>query len=311
MNAAPLDNVLAEGPLGGRAVWLKTADGKQIRAGIWTPDAPKGTVVLLPGRTEYIEKYGRTAADFAKVGFATLTLDWRGQGRSARALSDPKVGHVGDFDEYQRDLDCLLDFAKAQGLPQPFYLLAHSMGGAIGLRALTRGLPFQAAAFSAPMWGILLSAWTRPLANALSVASRHLSFDHLYAPGTGPMTYVLDVPFAGNTLTRDLDHWRYMRAQAAAHPEMSLGGPSFGWLRAALAECHALRPLACPPLPCLCALGSFERIVDTAPIHTRMRRWKTGRLVIAAGAEHEILMERPEPRAAFIADCVKLFSTAP
>ena len=311
MNAAPLDNVRAEGPLGGRAVWLKTADGKQIRAGIWTPDAPKGTVVLLPGRTEYIEKYGRTAADFAKAGFATLTLDWRGQGRSARALSDPKVGHVGDFGEYQRDLDCLLDFAKAQGLPQPFYLLAHSMGGAIGLRALIRGLPFQAAAFSAPMWGILLSAWTRPLANALSAASRHLSFDHLYAPGTGPMTYVLDVPCAGNTLTRDLDHWRYMRAQAAAHPEMSLGGPSFGWLRAALAECHALRPWACPPLPCLCALGSLERIVDTAPIHTRMRRWKTGRLVIAAGAEHEILMERPEPRASFIADCVELFSTAP
>ncbi len=311
MNAAPLDNVLAEGPLGGRAVWLKTADGKQIRAGIWTPDAPKGTVVLLPGRTEYIEKYGRTAADFAKAGFATLTLDWRGQGRSARALSDPKVGHVSDFGEYQRDLDCLLDLAKAQGLPQPFYLLAHSMGGAIGLRALIRGLPFQAAAFSAPMWGILLSAWTRPLANALSAASRHLSFDHLYAPGTGPMTYVLDVPFAGNTLTRDLDHWRYMRAQAAAHPEMSLGGPSFGWLRAALAECHALRPLACPPLPCLCALGSFERIVDTAPIHARMRRWKTGRLVIVTGAEHEILMERPEPRAAFIADCVELFSNAP
>lgn len=311
MSDAPLDNILAEGPHGGRAVWLKTADGTRIRAGIWAQDAPNGTVVLLPGRTEYIEKYGRTAADFAKAGFATLTLDWRGQGRSARALGDAKVGHVGDFAEYQRDLDCLLDFAKAQGVPQPYYLLAHSMGGAIGLRALMRRLPFQAAAFSAPMWGILLSAWTRPLANVLSAASRHLSFDHLYAPGTGPMTYVLEVPFAGNSLTRDLGHWNYMRAQAAAHPEMSLGGPSFGWLRAALAECHALRPLPSPALTCLCALGNLERIVDTAPIYARMRTWKTGRLVVVPGAEHEILMERPTPRAAFIADCVDLFSSAP
>jgi lysophospholipase len=311
MSDAPLDNVLAEGPQGGRAVWLKTDDGARIRAGIWGPDAPKGTVVLLPGRTEYIEKYGRTAADFVMAGFATLTLDWRGQGRSARALSDPKVGHVGDFAEYQRDLDCLLNFAQAQGLPQPYFLLAHSMGGAIGLRALMRRLPFQAAAFSAPMWGILLSAWTRPLANILSAASRHLSFDHLYAPGTGPMTYVLEVPFAGNALTRDLEHWNYMRAQAVAYPEMSLGGPSFGWLRAALAECHALGSLPSPPLPCLCALGSLERIVDTAPIHARMRNWKTGRLVVVPGAEHEILMERTIPRAAFIADCVHIFSTAP
>jgi lysophospholipase len=223
-------------------------------------------------------------------------------------LADPKVGHVGDFAEYQEDLDALLEFAKAQGLPQPYFLLAHSMGGAIGLRALIRRLPFQAAAFSAPMWGILLSAWTRPLANALSAASRYLSFDHVYAPGTGPMTYVLEVPFAGNSLTRDAAHWDYMRAQAQAHPDLSLGGPSFGWLRAALAECHALRQLPSPPLPCLCALGSLERIVDTAPIHTRMTAWKTGRLRLFSGAEHEILMERPIPRAAFIADCVALFA---
>ena len=54
MSDAPLDNVLAEGPHGGRAVWLKTADGTRIRAGIWAQDAPNGTVVLLPGRTEYI-----------------------------------------------------------------------------------------------------------------------------------------------------------------------------------------------------------------------------------------------------------------
>lgn len=310
MSDAPLDNDLAEGPQGGRAVWLNTADSTRIRAGTWAPKAPNGTVVLLPGRTEYIEKYGRTAADFAKAGFATLTLDWRGQGLSDRALADPKVGHVGDFAEYQDDLDALLVYARTQDLPQPYFLLAHSMGGAIGLRALMRGLPFRAVAFSAPMWGILLSAWSRPVANVLSAAARYLSFDHLYAPGTGPLTYVLEVPFAGNSLTRDAAQWAYLRAQALAHPDMSLGGPSLGWLRAALAECHALRPLPAPPIPCLCALGGLERIVDTAPIHARMRAWNTGRLVLVPGAEHEILMERPIPRAAFIGDCVSLFSTS-
>ena len=311
MKSAPLDNGLAEGPPDGRAVWLKAADGTQIRAGIWASNAPKGTVVLLPGRAEYIEKYSRTATDFAKAGFGTLSVDWRGQGRSARALADPKVGHVGDFAEYQDDLDALLGFAQSQGLPQPFFLLSHSMGGAIALRALMRGLPFQAAVFSAPMWGILLSAWTRPLANTLAAAARYMSFDHLYAPGTGPMTYVLDVPFALNAMTRDADQYDYMRAQAIAHPDMSIGGPSFGWLRAALAECHALQALPSPALPCLCTLGSAERVIDTGPIYARMCRWKTGRLGVVPGAEHEILMERPEPRAAFIADCVDLFSTAP
>ena len=56
--AAPFFADLADGPPGGRAVWLRTEDGVRIRVGLWR-GGEKGTVVLLPGRTEYIEKYGR------------------------------------------------------------------------------------------------------------------------------------------------------------------------------------------------------------------------------------------------------------
>lgn len=308
MTTAPLYNDVAQGPPDARGFWLKTADGTQIRAGLWNAAGNKGTVVLLPGRTEYVEKYGRTATELAKAGFATLSLDWRGQGMADRALADKMVGHVTDFAEYQQDLDTLLTFARSQSLPQPYCLLAHSMGGNIALRALIRGLPFKAVAFSAPMWGILISPWARPVANTLAVASRYLRFDHLYAPGTGPKTYVIEAPFTANSLTTDRDMWDYMRKQALAHPDLSLGGPSFGWLRAALAECNALSLLASPPLPCLCALGLQERIVDTRPIHARMRAWTTGRLKLVPYTEHEILMERPETRNAFIADTVALFT---
>ena len=34
-----------------------------------------------------------------------MTVDWRGQGLADRAFADPMVGHVQDFDQYQRDLD--------------------------------------------------------------------------------------------------------------------------------------------------------------------------------------------------------------
>ena len=59
---APFHADLADGPPGGRAVWLRTADEVRIRAGLWR-GGDKGTVFLLPGRTEYIEKYGRAAGD--------------------------------------------------------------------------------------------------------------------------------------------------------------------------------------------------------------------------------------------------------
>ena len=306
-NAAPFHAEIADGPAGGRAVWLSASDGVRIRVGLWAEGATNGTVILLPGRTEYVEKYGRSAADLAARGYATLAVDWRGQGLADRLQDDRMSGHVDDFDAYQRDLDAVFAFARATGLPEPYYLMAHSMGGCIGLRGLMRGVPVQAAAFTAPMWGILIAAWMRPLAVALSTASKYFAFDHRYAPGTGPRTYVLEAPFAGNTLTSDAEMWGYMRDQARAHPELTLGGPSLGWLKAALHECHALAQMPAPALPALVALGTQERIVDTGPIHARMALWPAGKLDLYAGAEHEVLMERAAHRARFFDSACTLF----
>ena len=170
MKAAPFYADVADAPEGVEALWLTASDGVRFRVAVWAEGA-KGTVILLPGRTEYAEKYGRAARDLAARGFATLVIDWRGQGLSDRALPDRMVGHVADFAEYQLDLDAALALADEMGLPEPRYLMSHSMGGCIGLRALMRNLPFKAAAFSAPMWGISMAAWMRPVAQMISSLS--------------------------------------------------------------------------------------------------------------------------------------------
>ncbi len=307
MSEAPYFAEVAEGPPDGAAFWLTTGDRVRIRAALWNAAGTGGTVFLLPGRTEYVEKYGRSAVALAKAGYATLSLDWRGQGLADRVPRDRMVGHVGDFAEYQGDMAALLAFAGARALPRPWVMLAHSMGGCIGLRSLMSGLPFAAAAFSAPMWGILMAEWMRPFARALSTTSRWLAFDQRYAPGTGPASYVTAVPFVGNTLTTDAEMWDYMRRQALAHPDLALGGPSLGWLKAALDECGALGSMAAPDCPAVCALGTQERIVDVRPVHALMGRWPKGRLDLFAGAEHEVLMEREATRQAFLSQAVALF----
>ena len=309
MTAAPLYNDIARGPADARAHWLIARDGTRLRLAIWNRQAARGTVFLLPGRTEYVEKYGLAATTLAASGYMTLCIDWRGQGLSARALPDPLQGHVDDFAEYQTDLDTALMFARSEHLPEPYYMLAHSMGGNIGLRHLTRLNAFNAAAFSAPMWGIGVANWMRPFTRMIGAAAHRLALDHRYAPGTGPAIYVTDSPFAGNTLTTDPDRWEYMRQQALAQPQLSLGGPTFGWLRAALTECAALAKLPAPDLPVLTGLGTQERIVDTQPIRTRMSHWPKGRLDLYPNAEHEVMMERPQTRNAFLASAVALFNT--
>ena len=295
MNPAPLYTDIADGPSGGQAFWLTAADGVRLRAAIW-PGGTKGTVFLLPGRTEYIEKYGRAAGDLAARGFATVSLDWRGQGLADRALGDKMSGHVGNFSEYQKDLDAAVKLAHEQGLPRPFFILAHSMGGCIALRALMRELPFHAAVFTAPMWGINMAAWIRPVAIAITATAGWLGQKGRYAPGTSAKTYVLEAPFQGNVLTTDADMYAYMRHQAGQQPDLILGGPSMGWLHAALAECHALSLLPSPAIPAICALGTAEKVVDTAPIHVRMRQWRNGVVDLYPNAEHEIMMENTAMR---------------
>lgn len=292
-------------PPGGRAVWLHASDGVRLRAGLW-PGGGRGTVVVLTGRSEYAEKYGPTAGVLAAGGWSTLGIDWRGQGFSDRLLPDPMIGHVGSFSEYQRDLDAVMGWlareGPAAGLHPPLVMLAHSMGGAIGLRALLRGLPFAHAIFSAPMWGLSLPFWQARAAGLLSRLPCSLSQDHAYAPGTGPGAYVLDAPFAGNLLTSSHEGWDWLALQAREEPAFRLGGPSLGWLRAALREMRALRRAPAPRVPALITLGTEENVVSPAAIRRRAASWRGGRLLTCSSGRHEILMERPELRDAFLAE---------
>jgi len=211
---------------------------------------------------------------------------------------DRRVGHVDDFTDYQHDVRAMLGHARALGLPRPFHLLAHSMGGCIGLRAVIEGLDVRSAAFSAPMWGLQMSAALRPLAWAVSSLARRLRLSHRYAPGQAAEPYVLGAAFELNTLTSDRAMFDYMQAQLRAHPDLALGGPSLHWLNEALVEMRTLSQAASPGLPCIAFLGSEEAIVDPGRIEARMTRWPDGRLVMIEGGRHEVLMERPDHRTA-------------
>ncbi len=306
VEGAPFYDDIAEAPAGWLCRWIKASDGVRLRAATWRV-GEKGTVLLFPGRTEYIEKYGPAARELRRRGYAMATIDWRGQGLADRPLKDRMAGHVARFDHFQRDVAALVALAEAQELPRPFYLMAHSMGGAIGLRALYQRLPVRAAAFSAPMWGILIHPALRPAAWLLSSLSRPTRQDHQYAPGTSAISYVAEAPFADNVLTRDPGMYQLMQRQIAAHPDLALGGPTLGWLHEALIECRALRQKAAPAYPCYTALGSLERVVDAGPVHERMAGWLGGRLEIVPGAEHEVMMETPEIRAQFYDAACALF----
>jgi lysophospholipase len=288
-----LDNNPA--PEGAQLVWFEGMAGRSLRACMApaTTNTVRGTTIVCPGRSEFIEKYFETARDLQARGFAVVILDWPGQGLSDRLLDDPKKGHIDRFETFTSALRASLD-AMPGNLPRPYVSLAHSMGGAIALAALANRLvKVEAAAFTAPMWGLPINLAVRYLIRAMRAMGR--SGNYARQPGP-PET------FEGNIVTHDPDRWQLQRDLINAAPELEVGPMTWGWLGASLDSLETtckpalLRPIDCPVLV---ASASEEQLVDNRAHDKVARHLPDCDHMTIEGARHEILMETDAIRAQF------------
>lgn len=289
----PFHADIAEAPADAAPAWLTAPDGIRLRAVTWR-SGRRGTAVIFPGRTEFAEKYGRVASRLAALDLSVAVVDWRGQGLSDRYPAAPMRGHVNDFRDYQRDVEALLDHLDAEDLPHPRYLVAHSMGGCIGLRTLLERHAFAAAVFSAPMWHLQMRAATRELTARFTQLAGLMGFGARLMPGTRAEPTALAVRFEGNALTSDADTFAWCVRQISTHPELALGGPTMQWTRAALEEMARLYIAPVPNLPVLTMLGTAETVVSATVVRRQTEEMPRGELLLLPDARHEIFMERPD-----------------
>lgn len=284
-------------PKGAEIVWFKGLSGRDLRACVapaLAPDHPRGTAIVCPGRTEFIEKYFEVARELQAMGFAIVILDWPGQGLSARLLDDTRKGHIDRFETFMGALANGLE-ALDERLPRPYVSLAHSMGGAIALAAIADELvKVDAAAFSAPMWGLKSKfLGMRYLVWAMRATGR--SGDYAVQPGP-PET------FETNIVTHDKKRWQMQRDLVDARPDLELGPVTWGWLGASLDILDTFTragTLKRVTIPVFVASAAEEKLVDNTSHDVICRRLPDCEHVTIEGAMHEILMETDDKRAEF------------
>jgi lysophospholipase len=309
MEHAPFHSEVAEGPADGTAYWTHADDKIRLRVGLWkTEKASRGTVLMFPGRSEYIENYGRTAVELGNLGLATFAIDWRGHGLSDRLSKDPMIGHVVRFSDYQKDVRAMIKAAEDLALPKPWYLIGHSMGACIGLRAVINGLPVAACAFTSPMWDIKMSSFERGAAWPLSWAAQALGKGDIYVPGVKRQTYVLSSSFEGNKMTHDPDMYQYWVNQAQTLPDLPTAGPSMGWLFEALKECRSLSKISSPDVPCIVFCADKDEDINIGAIQGRMKGWPRGRCELFQNSKHELFLETPDIRKSVMAKIGDVFA---
>ena len=282
-------------PTGAIVASARAVDGVKLRTARWVPSRPpRGTVAVLGGRADFIEKYFETIRQLLDRGLAVAAMDWRGQGGSARQLKNPRKGHIDDFSLYERDLDGLVSEVLDPSCPRPWYGLCHSMGAAILLAVARAGrCPFDRLVLTSPM--IALAGVKRPpLARLVIEAVDAVGLGGAFVPGGGPNIIVAE-PFAGNPFTSDPARYARTSGVVAADPDLGLGWPTIGWLHAAF---RLMREFEDPDFPrrtltpILAVASGADRVVDTRATERFASRLRAGRLIVVDGAEHEIMMER-------------------
>ncbi|QMV00714.1 alpha/beta fold hydrolase [Devosia sp. D6-9] len=291
-------------PEGTRAGYFVTSDNVRLRYALFPRkgEVPRGTVCILQGRAEFIEKYFETIADFQARGFAVATFDFRGQGGSERVVPG-RLGYVDRFEDYWTDLRSFHAGILLPDCPPPFYLVAHSMGGLVALDAGRRDrLMFDRLFLSAPMIALegvgMSMAGASRLANVLSF----LGLGRLPLPGHDkPM---VEKTFPDNPLTGD--RARYLRngEVLAAQPNLATGAPTIRWAAAAtemMGEAARDRFPGSVRIPVLMLAAARDRVVSTPAIEQLGLRMRTGRHIVIPGAQHELFMETDPIRGQVLA----------
>ncbi|GLS17474.1 lysophospholipase [Labrys miyagiensis] len=288
-------------PDGAVVEMITTRDGVALRTARWPAlsPKPKGTICLFQGRSEFIEKYFEVIRDLRARGFAVATMDWRGQGGSDRLLLDGRLGHIDDFAHYGPDIEAFIRQVALPECPSPFYGLAHSMGGAILFANLPPGASrFERLVVTTPMIDL---GSKPPAARFLARFLGGIGLSRRTVPGFSPRPVGLK-PFEGNPVTSDPQ--RYARAALVAReaPELAIGAPTVGWVRAAFAVMdHLMDPRfgADWRIPTLIFLAGEDRVVSSpAAKHFAAKLFAT-KAVNIPGARHEIMQERDAIRDVF------------
>jgi lysophospholipase len=288
-------------PQGAVAGIFETPDSVKLRYATFPKGggAAKGTICLVQGRTEFIEKYFETIADLQSRGFAVATFDWRGQGGSQRLIGNARLGYVDTFDDYWTDLKAFHCTILLPDCPPPYYLVGHSMGGLVSLMAAARDrMMFERVFLSAPM----LALDQLPLSTGgMATLTEVLSFAGLGQMPAGRRAdrSASEMSFAGNPVTSD--PVRFMRSVDVlkARPELEVGPPTVRWLAAAFRAMAMAGADAFPgtiKIPVLMLAAARDRVVSTPAIEHLGLRLRTGRHAVIATARHELFMENDDIR---------------
>ena len=291
----------------GREKTLETQDGRKLRYSHYSKPENSATVLILPGYTEYIEKYYEFIFDLSQSGYDVLILDHLGMGKSSKELENKRIVHIENFSEYVESVRELLYEVKVQN---DLYLFAHSTGALIG-SYLVKESPelFKKVTYSSPLFKVLLKKNRRILSYMyLNLLKPFKS--NSYAPGYEDCT-TEDFPFEGNVVTQSEVRWNFNRDFISKDPSLWMCGPSVNWVLQVLKATKKSIVLDIAQkhdMPVLIFLAKNDANIENSRVHEFAEWAPNANLRVFEDSRHEIYREKEAIRTILMSDLIEFFN---
>ena len=283
-------------PKGAESFYYKVFDGVKLRVVIWNKKTQKGTILLQSGRTEFIEKYYEVVNEFIERNYCVAMFDWRGQGLSDRLTSDPFIGHVNSFSDYEREFEEILDKVYEDHCPRPWVGMGHSMGGClVASLASKKKQIFDAMILCAPMLSLRMPKLLEYLVLGLGELSK-LGFRDkaLPRPEWDKKKGWHEIPFEANNVTSDKSRYKRSGDLIRRNEKLAVGGLSIGWGHESIKKTRQLTNSNWTDLiliPSLLLNATKDKLVDMDKNRHICSKIPDITIVDVNG-EHELLMEK-------------------
>ena len=273
-------------------------------------------LVILPGRSEPLEKYAEVVYDLDHGrhagAFRYFLMDHRGQGSSARMINDEagdsEKGYVDHFENYAADVKTFLDSVVGKAGCREKLLLAHSLGAGIAVDFMQKNPEYFDRAFlTSPMLKIQTAPYSYAVARSIVLASMAAGRGKKFAVGQKPFNPNRN--FEANAFTTSKVRYNMAMDMFDLFPQTRLGGVTNRWLNEVMsATSHIRKKYDEIKLPMRVAHAGNEtysepdemiRLCEEAPHCNR---------VFLKDSKHEVLMDQDHNRGVVLLEIETFFN---
>lgn len=301
---SPLIQKMKEGTFTG-------AGGVKIHYRTLNSQSAQNCLVILPGRTEPIEKYAEVVYDLMQTpagkSMDFYLMDHRGQGQSGRMAAPSDMGHVDKFDHYVADVETFVKLQNLEKRCEKKYLLAHSMGAGIATAYLLKNpKTFDKAVLGSPMLKIQTKPYAYATARAIVQGMVLAGKGSKFAIGQKPFNG--DAKFEDNTFTTSPARFKMAMGMFETYPATKLGGVSSRWILEVMKGTNPLRSryheISTPMMVINAGIETYSEPSEMAKLCKEAANCKH---VFLETSKHEVFMDRDENRNIALSEVAEFF----